>query len=82
MIPASETRGSMMVLVCNDDVSTSRDGETLNRGGRETYKCGETCGESAGTFSEIDTTFGERRETLDIIDGDMREWQFMDCWTI
>ena len=63
MIPASETRDKMMVLVCNDDVSTRRDDETLNRGGRVTYKCGETRGDSAGTFSEIDTTFGERRET-------------------
>ena len=60
-----------MVLVCNDDVSTNRDGETLNRSGREVYQCGETCGESAGTFSEIDTTSGERRERGDIIDGDM-----------
>ena len=63
MNPASETRDSMIVLVCIDDVSTSRDDETMNRGGRVTYKCGETRGESAGTFSEIDTTSGERRET-------------------
>ena len=63
MIPASETRDKMMVLVCNDDVNRGRHDETLNRGGRGTYKCGETRGDSAGTFSEIDTTFGERRET-------------------
>ena len=63
MIPASETRGSMIVLVSNDDVSTCRDDRTLARGGREMYKCGETCGECAGIFSEIDTASGERRET-------------------
>ena len=72
----------MIILVCNDDVNRGRHDETMNRGGRVTYKCGETCGDSAGIFSEIDTTFGERRERGDIIDGDMREWQFKDCWTI
>ena len=73
MIQASETRDKMMVLLCNDDVNIGRHDETMNRGGREMYKCGETLGESAGIFSEVDTTFGERRERGDIIEGDMRE---------
>ena len=44
-------------------MNRGRHDETLNRGGRVTYKCGETRGESAGIFSEIDTTSGERKET-------------------
>ena len=71
MIPASETRGSMIVLVCNDDVSTSRDDRTLARGGREMYKCGETCGECAVTFAEPDTASGERKETCEISERNM-----------
>ena len=39
LIPASETRGSMLVLVCNDDVSTCRDDRTLARDCRVRNMC-------------------------------------------
>ena len=72
----------MIILVCNDDVNRGRHDETLNRGARETYKCGETRGDSAGTFSEIDTASGERNETSAIAEENMRVWKFTHCWTI
>ena len=46
------------------------------------YKCGETCGECAGTFYEIDTASGERNETSAIAEENMRVWKFTHCWTI